>query len=171
MSAELFNESEQELLDAARIVLSDGINRLRDRKALFVTNRNNTREQRAEVAASRKGLQDYLQVTYGPLRHEIAVAALIDAQGRLIGVHEFPKGALTHCPITCRHMAEMVVRAGAAAVILSHNHPSGESTPSQADIDLTVHMRGWLDAMECRLLDHLIVTVSEVVSIAGECGL
>jgi DNA repair protein RadC len=59
---------------------------------------------------------------------------------------------------------------GAAGVILIHNHPSGDPTPSAEDIDLTARVRRALDAIDVRLVDHLVVARRGHVSFA-EAGL
>lgn len=168
MSGELFNEFERELIDSARLILSDGIRRLSDRSALFPTNRHKGREGRAEVTEARATLVDYLVATYGALRHEVAACCLIDAQGRLISIEEFPQGKATHCEVSRRLLADMVIRSGAVAVILVHNHPSGDNTPSKPDEALTRELAEWLPPLECALIDHLVVSVAGVASILGE---
>ena len=168
MSAELFNESERELIDAARLVLSAGIERLKSREALFPSNRTKGRAARAEVLAAREALVDYLVATYGALRHEVAACCLIDAQGRLISIEEFPAGKATHVEICRRRLAGWIVSSGAAAIVLVHNHPSGDNTPSKADIALTHELGHWLAAMECSLVDHLVLSTAGASAIIGE---
>ena len=164
----LFNESEAELISAARMVLSDGVRRLTEREGLFPTNKARGRSARAEVIAAREGLVSYLVATYGPLRHEVAVCCLIDAQGRLIAVNEFPHGKTTHCEIDFRIFARMIVDSGAVAVVLAHNHPSGDNTPSRQDENLTHHIGQWLAPMDVRLIDHLVVSCDGASAIIGD---
>lgn len=168
MSAELFNDGERELIEAARMILSDGLVRLSSRQGLFPTNRTNSRSARGEVLEARNGLVDYLVATYGPLRHEVACCCLIDAQGRLIAVEEFPQGEATHCEMKPRIMAGMIIKSGAVAVILAHNHPSGDNTPSRPDIAFTENIGKWLKPMGVDLVDHLVITAGGVGSILGE---
>ena len=54
-------------------------------------------------------------------------------------------------------MVKEALRLNAAAVIIAHNHPSGDSTPSREDISLTVKLRDILKVIDVRVLDHLIV--------------
>jgi DNA repair protein RadC len=58
------------------------------------------------------------------------------------------------------------LRHHAAALILAHNHPSGVSEPSQADIHLTQHLKKALALVDIRLLDHLIITATGALSLA-----
>ncbi len=168
MSGELFSDFERELIECARLILSDGLRRLSTRAGLFPTNRHKGKEGRAEVTEARAALVDHLVATYGPLRHEVAVCCLVDAQGRLIAVEEFPQGKATHCEVSRRVMADMVIRSGAVAVILAHNHPSGDNRPSQQDEVLTRELAAWLPPLECSLIDHLVVSVDGASSIMGE---
>lgn len=166
MNNQLFSESERELIDMARIILSDGLNRLKSRKGLFPL-RGASRAERAEVVEARNTLCEHLIATYGPLRYEIAVAVMIDAQGRLIDIQEFPRGGTKHCPVSFRILAGWICASGADSVILAHNHPSGESSPSKQDIALTTQCKTWLAGMDCHLVEHFVVTCDETSAIIG----
>lgn len=165
MSAELFNEAERELIEAARMILGDGVSRLSQRAGMFPI--RGGRSARAEVLEARNALIDYLVATYGPMRRETAACCLIDAQGRLISIEDFPEGKETHCEIDPRLLAGMIVRSGAVGVILVHNHPSGDNTPSNADVKLTAAYSEWLRFMNVDLIDHLVVNTSGASSIRG----
>jgi DNA repair protein RadC len=168
MEHSIFNQFEIDLLDAAKMVLHDGLRRIGERTELFPTNREKSRKVDRERREARDALSQTLIADYGHLRHEVAVVALIDAQGRLIGVENFGDGHATHCEIRPRLLAEKIVRTGAVAVLLAHVHPSGLCQPSQQDIEMTKQMDGWLAAMDCYLIDHLVITVDECCSIKGE---
>lgn len=162
----IFNEHEQELIDAARIVLRDGVERLKSRENLLPTNRHN-RAGRNECRTARDAITSLLIADYGMLRHEVAVAVLIDAQGRLITIEQFPQGKATSVEIRRRVLAEWIIRHGASALLLAHNHPSGDNTPSRDDIKLTEQLVPWLAAMECTLVDHLVLNSDDASSILG----
>ena len=164
----LFNDAETELIAAAKMVLSDGVRRLSEREGLFPTNRTKDRSARAEVIAAREALVDYLVATYGPSREEVAVCCLIDAQGRLISVNEFPHGKATHCEVDFRLLARWIVESGAVAVVLAHNHPSGDNTPSRQDEKLTRIISDWLVPLNVQLIDHLVLSVSGASAIIGD---
>lgn len=166
MDNSIFSPLEQELLDAARMVLSEGVTRLMGRQSLLPARHG--RQVRDECRAARDALTVHLCATYGHLRHEVAVVALIDAQGRLIAIEEFPRGKATHCEVSGRVLAEYIIKHGAALVLLAHNHPSGDNTPSQPDVALTRHLVEWLKPLECVLLDHLVLNSAEASAIIGE---
>jgi DNA repair protein RadC len=156
------------LIEAAKMILSDGVRRLTERQGLFRTNQTKGREARAEIISARNTLTDYLCATYGALRHEVAACCLVDAQGRLISVEDFPQGKATHCEVDPRILASMICKSGACAVILVHNHPSGDNTPSPADVRLTEALKNWLGFMGVELIDHLVISTAGASSIIGE---
>jgi DNA repair protein RadC len=163
----LFNESEQELIDAARLVLRDGVSRLKSRQGLLPTNRSK-RSGRQECREARDALTASLIADYGSLRHEVAVAVLIDAQGRLIEVKTFPQGEATSVRISARILAGWITYYGATAVLLAHNHPSGDNTPSPQDVQLTAQFDKWLAVMDCQLIEHLVLNGEDASAIMGD---
>jgi len=164
----IFNESERELIEAARMILADGTRRLKAREGLFPTNRTRSKADRKEAREAREALTDQLVADYGSLRHEVAVCVLIDAQGRLIDVRPFPQGKATHCEVSGRILAGMIIESGACAVLLAHNHPSGDNTPSPEDEKLTAMYASWLKVLECELIDHLVLCGDGASSIMGD---
>lgn len=164
----IFNESERELIEAARMILSDGVTRLKGRENLFPTNRTKKRADRKEAREAREALTDKLVADYGSLRHEVAVAVLIDAQGRLITIEQFPQGKATQCEVSPRILAGWLVEHGASAVLLAHNHPSGDNTPSEQDVKMTAMLGGWLQVMDVALIDHLVLCGEGATSILGD---
>ena len=164
----LLTEAERELIDAARMVLADVTVRLSERHCLFPTNRARSRADRESFADAREALVTRLQADYGTLRHEIAIALLIDAQGRLISIKQFPEGKASRVEVSFRVLAGWIVESGACAVLLAHNHPSGNCTPSRQDVELTRTIKAWLKPMDCELIDHLVVTASDCSMITGD---
>jgi DNA repair protein RadC len=164
----LFNDSERELIEAARMILRDGVQRLKGRQGLFPTNRARTREARQECREARDALTAVLIADYGSLRHEVAIAVLIDAQGRLIEVEQFPQGKASRVELSPRILAGWIIQHGASAVLLAHNHPSGDNTPSQEDVILTERFGKWLAVMECELIEHLVLNGEDAAAIIGD---
>lgn len=162
----IFNDSERELIDATRFVLRDGVERLKSRSVLFPSTKG--KAAREECREAREALTMHLIAEFGALRYETAAVALIDAQGRLIAVETFNEGERTHCEIKPRQLAEKIIRTGAAAVVLAHNHPSGDCTPSKQDVMMTADMLEWLKPLDCVLLDHLVLSSGDVSCIMGE---
>ena len=76
------------------------------------------------------------------------------------------RGTLTQTSVYPREVVIEALNRNAAAVILCHNHPSGSPQPSQADLTLTSTLKDALALVDVRVLDHLIVTRMEAVSLA-----
>ena len=164
----IFNPLERELLDAARLILRDGVERLKNRSALLPSNKTPGRAGREECRKARDALAEHLCAEYGTRPYETAVAVLMDPQGRLIAIEEFPRGKATHVELAPRILAQFILQHGAACVLLAHNHPSGDNTPSKADERFTANIGPWLKVMECELIDHLVLNGSDVSSILGD---
>ena len=78
------------------------------------------------------------------------------------------RGTLTQTSVYPREVVIEALNRQAAAVILCHNHPSGSALPSRADEALTQNLKAALALVDVRVLDHLIVTRSKVLSFAEE---
>jgi len=74
-------------------------------------------------------------------------------------------GTINHTEVHPREVVKLALRHNAAAVILAHNHPSGETEPSKQDRNITQHLVNALAMVEVRVLDHLIVGI-DVLSFA-----
>ncbi|HLS50600.1 MAG TPA: DNA repair protein RadC [Burkholderiaceae bacterium] len=104
--------------------------------------------------------------TLGHLKIEHCIALFLDSQYRLITSEELSRGTLNQASVYPREIIKSALRNHAAALILAHNHPSGLAEPSQADLSLTRHLKQALSLVDITLLDHLIVTGSEAISLA-----
>jgi DNA repair protein RadC len=91
----------------------------------------------ADALSNPRAVRDYLRVTLARLPHEVFVAVFLSAQNRVIQVEELFRGTLTQTSVYPREVVKRALAHNAASVILAHNHPSGEATPSQADRALT----------------------------------
>ncbi|MFO5961811.1 JAB domain-containing protein, partial [Pseudomonas aeruginosa] len=94
----------------------------------------------------------------------------LDPRHRLIEYREMFHGTIDSASVYPREVVKEALRLNAAAVILSHNHPSGSPEPSSADKLLTQRLKEALGLVEVRMLDHVIVAGANTVSFA-ECGL
>lgn len=82
---------------------------------------------------------------------------LLDQQHRLIQFEALFTGTLTQTSVHPREVVATVLEHQAAAVILAHNHPSGDPKPSTADLQLTQQLKQLLNLIEVRCLDHIII--------------
>jgi DNA repair protein RadC len=111
-------------------------------------------------------VKHYCIATLGHLKVEHCFALYLDSQYRLITSEELARGTLTQASVYPREVVKASLRHHAAALILAHNHPSGVSEPSQADLALTRHLKQALALVDIRLLDHLVVTANSAISLA-----
>lgn len=89
--------------------------------------------------------------------NEIIAALFLNSKHQLITFEKVTEGSLREAPIYPRALAKQAFTHNAAAIILAHNHPSGDPTPSQADIDMTHRLADILNPLDIRLLDHIII--------------
>lgn len=117
------------------------------------------------VLSTAAALLDYLFVTSAHLRVEEVRGLYLDARHRLIADEVVSRGTLTEAPLYPREIIRRALDLGAAGLILSHNHPSGDATPSVADLLRTKGIADALRAVDIRLHDHIIIARSGEVSL------
>ena len=122
--------------------------------------------QHTYAMASPDAVKDYLRLTLGDRPHEVFAVVFLDAQHRVIATEEMFRGTLTQTSVYPREVVIEALSRNAAAVILCHNHPSGHPEPSRADEALTHTLKAALALVVVRVIDHVIVTSSAVVSLA-----
>lgn len=81
----------------------------------------------------------------------------LNRKNRLIADEQQQRGTVDHTPVYPREVVKRALELGATAVILVHNHPSGDPTPSQADIDMTRTIKEAGDIIGISVYDHIIV--------------
>jgi DNA repair protein RadC len=82
---------------------------------------------------------------------------LLDVRGRLMRVVRVASGSISQCPVSPRDAFRPVVKSGAHSVVLAHNHPSGDPSPSPEDFDLTARLRAGGELLGITMRDHVIV--------------
>lgn len=88
----------------------------------------------------------------------------LDRKNRLIRDEVQQRGTVDHTPVYPREVARRCLQLNASAVIMCHNHPSGDPTPSRADIEMTNKVKAALVAIDCTLHDHLVISCGGHVS-------
>ncbi|EMM5787310.1 DNA repair protein RadC [Pseudomonas aeruginosa] len=111
-------------------------------------------------------VRDYLCTKLAGFEHEVFAALFLDTQHRLIEYVELFRGTIDGASVYPREVVKEALRVNAAAVIFSHNHPSGNPEPSQADKVLTLRLKEALALVEIRTLDHIIVGGKTTASFA-----
>jgi DNA repair protein RadC len=100
------------------------------------------------------------------LGHEVFSCLFLDTRHRLISYEALFRGTIDGASVYPREIVKQALARDAAAVILGHNHPSGDCEPSQADRNITHRISKALALVDIRLLDHLVVSREGHVSLA-----
>jgi DNA repair protein RadC len=116
--------------------------------------------QDAPLLPSLDALLDYVRADLAYVPVEQLRAFFLDAKARLIRAEVVASGSVDQLVIHPREIARRSLELGAVGVILVHNHPSGETSPSTADIVTTRTIGAALSAIDVELHDHVIVGVS-----------
>ena len=116
------------------------------------------------VVSSWDALLDYCHTTLSHRPTEHFRILFLDTKNVLIANEEQARGTLDHVPVYPREVVKRALELNAAAIILVHNHPSGDPTPSQADIDMTKQIITAAKALSITVHDHLIIGKSSECS-------
>jgi len=119
-----------------------------------------------EVFSSPDAVKRYLQIQLARKPHEVFAVLFLDAQNKLIAMEELFRGTLTQTSVYPREVVQRALHLEAASVVLAHNHPSGTVQPSRADEALTQTLKSALALIDVRVLDHVIVTQGDSLSMA-----
>ncbi len=111
---------------------------------------------------------DYFKSRLRDYPYEVFAALYLDNQNRVIAYEEIFRGTLSRTSVHPREIVRQSLQHNAAAVIFSHNHPSGIPTPSRADWKITDSLRDALDLIEVRVLDHIIIGGGEHCSLVQQ---
>ncbi len=107
-----------------------------------------------------------LQPRFAGVRQELFIALALDVRNGVLAEIEVARGGLTGVEVHPREVFRPLIRMSAAAVIVSHNHPSGDPRPSPEDLALTDRLRKVGELVGIPILDHVIVAGPEYVSMA-----
>ncbi|MCX5871086.1 MAG: DNA repair protein RadC [Deltaproteobacteria bacterium] len=130
--------SKEAIFNAAKRLSS-----LHVRRGAFIQSSDNAKE------AIRHKLNNY--------QYEMFACLFLNSKHRVLAFQEMFRGSINCATIHPREVVKEALRLNASAVILAHNHPSGETEPSTQDIELTNKLKEILRVVDVRLLDHLVV--------------
>lgn len=120
------------------------------------------------VLSSWNALLDYCHTVMAHAEQEHFRILFLDRKNVLVADEEQAKGTVDHVPVYPREVVKRALELGASALILVHNHPSGDPTPSSADIDMTRQIMQACAVLGITLHDHLIIGKSREVSLRAE---
>lgn len=122
------------------------------------------RVMRRQVISSWDALVDYCHTVMAHRETEHFRVLFLDKKNALIADEEQARGTVDHVPVYPREVVKRALELNASALILVHNHPSGDPTPSDADILLTGQIGSAAEALGLVLHDHLIIGKSRELS-------
>ncbi len=126
--------------------------------------------KRSSTLSNPKAVQDYLISCLRDYEHEVFGCLFLDNRHRVICFEELFHGTIDSASVHPREVIKKVLSHNAAAIIVSHNHPSGIAQPSQADKIITRRLKEALSLIDVRMLDHLVIGDNQAISFA-ELGL
>lgn len=120
------------------------------------------------VISSWDAVLDYCHTTMSHLETEQFRVLYLDRKNVLIADEQQAKGTVDHVPVYPREVVKRALELNASALILVHNHPSGDPTPSDSDISMTAKIQEAAEALSITLHDHLIIGKSAELSFRSE---
>ncbi|MEA9572057.1 JAB domain-containing protein [Xanthomonas campestris] len=110
---------------------------------------------------------DYLVARCAHLPHEVFGVVFLDTKHHILATEHLFSGTIDGCDVHPRVVAKRALDLNAVAVILFHNHPSGNPEPSEADRKVTERLKQALALLDIRVLDHLVIGGLQHVSFAS----
>ncbi|MEC7963734.1 MAG: DNA repair protein RadC [Pseudomonadota bacterium] len=120
------------------------------------------------VVSSWDALLDYCHTAMAHQDIEQFRVLYLDRKNTLIADEAQARGTVDHVPVYPREVVKRALELNASALILVHNHPSGDPTPSEADISMTQQIHRAAEALSVTLHDHLIIGKSREISFRAE---
>jgi DNA repair protein RadC len=117
------------------------------------------------VLSSWSALVDYLRTAMAHEANEQFRLLFLDRKNALIAEEVQARGTVDHTPVYVREVVKRALELGATALILVHNHPSGDPTPSRADVDLTREIARAAAPLGVTIHDHIIIGRGEPASL------
>ncbi len=124
------------------------------------------RLHRNESLGSPKETESYLALQLGDREQEVFAVIFLDNRNQVLQYKEMFYGSIASTSVYPREIARLALRLNAAAVICSHNHPSGHPEPSAADRKITERIKNSMELIDVRVLDHVVVGGGRTVSFA-----
>jgi DNA repair protein RadC len=120
------------------------------------------------VLSSWDRLTDYLMAAMGQERTEQFRVLFLDTRNRLLADEVQGKGSINHAPAYPREVVRRCLELHATAIVLAHNHPSGDPTPSRDDVTLTREIARAAATMGISVHDHVVIGRGKFLSFKAE---
>ena len=118
------------------------------------------------IMGSPQALRDWLRLYCAGLEHEVFLVLYLNTRHVLIDTVPMFRGTLSQTAVYPREVVKTALAFNAAAVVLAHNHPSGDADPSRADEHLTQSLKSALRLVDVTVLDHFVVAGDQLLSFA-----
>ncbi|MCJ7801954.1 MAG: DNA repair protein RadC [Candidatus Marinimicrobia bacterium] len=119
-----------------------------------------------DIITSSDEVLDYLKHNLRDKKQEIFSVIYLNGRNEIIGMEELFQGTLTSSAVYPREVIKKVIKKNAAALILVHNHPSGNKEPSTEDITITKKLKEAVATIDVQIHDHLIIAGNYYYSFA-----
>lgn len=119
-----------------------------------------------DIITSSDEVLDYLKHNLRDKKQEIFSVIYLNGRNEIIGMEELFHGSLTISAVYPREVVKKVLKQNAAAIILVHNHPSGNLNPSEEDIKITKKLKDAVATIDVKVHDHLIIAGNNYYSFA-----
>ena len=119
------------------------------------------------VFGTPQSIADYYMAYMCHLKHEEVHVMMLDSKQHMISECLLTKGTVNASLITPREIFVQALKAEAVGVVLVHNHPSGDDTPSREDLTATEKVRAAGELVGIRLIDHIIIGSGHFTSLCG----
>lgn len=147
MSTLLEKYSEVEILAAAAMVME-------------------SRVRAEELFTTPQAVKDFVRFKIGAEEREHFMVMFLNSQNRLIHADVMFSGTVNQTSVYPREVVKSCLQHNASAIVIAHNHPSGYTEPSSADLQLTQTLKTCVNLVDVRILDHIIVGLGETYSFA-----
>ena len=125
-----------------------------------------SRTESATILRTLEQCGAYLQPRFFGRKHEAVFLLWLDAKCKVLACKQVGEGSVNSAGVPIRRIVETALSANATMVVLAHNHPSGLALPSADDIQTTKRLAVALDTVEITLIDHLVFSDDDYVSMA-----
>jgi len=124
-----------------------------EKAAEIISNKFTDKDAFTDAASSKQ----FLTFKLAKYEREVFAIMILDTQNQLIEYKELFFGTVDNATVHPREVVKAVLALNGSGVILAHNHPSGVTEPSRADIKITQRLKGALALIDVRVLDHIVI--------------
>jgi DNA repair protein RadC len=121
-----------------------------------------------DVLTNLPAAKQYLLAKLGHYKHEIFGCLFLDSKHKVLAFKKLFHGSIDRSEVYPREVIKAALAYHATAVILTHNHPSGDPNPSDMDILVTKHLRKALALVDISVLDHIVIGRRQAISLVEE---